>query len=555
MLNNPRSYEEACRTFKWRIPDRYNLAFDVCDRQTMGGADGHRTALIVESPDGEVERYTFHVLRLLANRLANVLDANGITPGDRVAMALPAGLDAAVALLAITRMGAVAVPIPATLGAEPLGWRLADSGAQAAVIAPDLLPALDEIRQTLPELRLVLAPNAGAAGAIEMWAALEKASDSFAPLVTPSSHPAFIFYPADGCGQPPGAVLPHRAMAGGLPAVEMSLGFFPQFGDVCWTSADWMSGEALFRTVLPAWHHGVPVVASSGGFDPERALDMMSRHGVRAITVPPQHLKRLCEAASSRPHAMPRAIASGPAPLDASLHERVIKVFGIHANEAWGVLETGAVAANLAGLMELRPPSPGRSAPGLTIEAVDERGRAMKAGERGILAVSPNAPGSFLGYWGGRMDGPARRVAGWLLTGRLGMRDLDSYIWPEPLSCPDGVVVIDGGRILLDEVETALRSHPEVAGAGVVELPEGELRAFVLPRPSATDALGADALGDRLRTWVALRRGAGEVPHRVELVDSLPLAVDGSVLRQDLLSSPLRLDAPSSEDRWPSQRK
>ena len=86
MLNNPRSYEEACRTFRWRIPDRYNLAFDVCDRQTMAGADGHRTALIVEAADGQVERYTFHVLRLLSNRLANVLAARGVTPGDLVAL-------------------------------------------------------------------------------------------------------------------------------------------------------------------------------------------------------------------------------------------------------------------------------------------------------------------------------------------------------------------------------------------------------------------------------------------------------------------------------------
>lgn len=548
-MSTPRSYEEACRTFRWRIPDRYNLAFDVCDRQTMAGADGHRTALIVESAQGEVERYTFHVLRLLANRLANRLDAQGVVPGDRVALALPAGLEAAVALLAVTRMGAVAVPIPTALGAQPLGWRLSDSGAVAAVLDSGLIPALDRIRHTAPALGLVLTPNGTGPGCVEFWGELERASENFAPLVTPSSHPAFIFYPEDGCGTPPGAVLPHRAMPGGLPAVEMALGFFPQFGDVAWTSADWMSGEALFRAVLPAWHHGVPVVASPGGFEPARALEIMARHGVRAAYLPPLHLAELAEAAATLPHSMPRALASGPDPLDEALHERVIKAFGVHANEAWGVLETGAVAANLAGLMELRPPSPGRAAPGLTIEATDERGRPIKAGERGILAVSPNAPGNFLGYWGDGIEGPARRVNGWLLTGRLGVRDLDNYLWPEPLALAEGTVRIGPGRVRLDEVEAALKSHPAVANAGVVEWPAGTLRAFVQPRGS--DAPDPAAL----QAWVALIRGQGEIPRRIELVDALPLAVDGSVLRDELLAAPIRLDAPTTADRWAPQRK
>lgn len=547
MLNNPRSYEEACRTFRWRIPDRYNLAFDVCDRHTMGGADGHRTALIVEAEDGTTERYTFHVLRLLSNRLANVLAAQGVTPGDRVAVMLPAGLEAAIAVLAITRMGAVMVPVPVGLGAEPLGWRLSDSGAMVALADARALPALELARPRLKLLRSVLVPNGTESGDDELWQMIEGANDTFQPLVTPASHPAFIFYPADGCGTPPGAVLPHRAMAGGLPAVELALGLFPQFGDIVWTSADWMTGEALFRAVLPAWHHGVPVVAGPDGFDPGRALDLMSRQGVRAAYLPAHHLARLAETAAGRPHAMPRVLASGPEPLDADMHERVIKAFGIHANEAWGVLESGAVVANLAGLMELRPPSPGRSAPGLTVEAADEHGRALKAGERGILAISPNAPGSFLGYWGDQVEGPARRVNGWLLTGRLGHRDLDNYVWPEALILPDGEVMINGVRIRLDEVEAALASHPDVRGAGVVELPAGELRAFVEPRGPITPA--------RLRDWVALLCGAADVPRRIEIVDELPLAVDGTILRDALLAMPLRLDAPSAEDRWRAKRK
>ena len=104
MLKHAQNYAEACRTFRWRIPDHYNMAFDVCDRQTMGGADGHRTALIAEAEDGSVERYTFHVLRLLSNRLANVLAAGGVQTGDPVLVSFPPSVEAAIAILAVIKI-------------------------------------------------------------------------------------------------------------------------------------------------------------------------------------------------------------------------------------------------------------------------------------------------------------------------------------------------------------------------------------------------------------------------------------------------------------------
>jgi acetyl-CoA synthetase len=550
MLTTCRSYEEACRTFRWKIPDRYNLAFDVCDRQTMGGVDGHRTALIVEAPDGGVERHTFHMLRLLSNRLANALAAMGIVPGDRVAMMLPAGLEALVSLLAVTKMGAVLVPVPLSLGAEPLGWRLADSGARILVCDPAALPALERARHRLPDLHTILTVGEAGGDTRDLWSVLEAASDAFTPLVTPADHPAFIFYPEGASGTPAGVIHAHRAMAGGLPAVEMSLTFFPQFGDIVWTSADWMGADALFRAVLPALHHGVPVVARAGGFNPAVALDLISRHGVRTLHVPARHLGELTEAASSHPHAMPRAISTGPEPLDEALHERVIKVFGIHANEAWGVLESGAVAANLAGLMELRPPSPGRAAPGLSVEAVDERGRPLRAGDRGMLAVSPNAPGSFLGYWGDG-SGAAKRVNGWLLTGCNGFRDLDHYLWPDSPALPAGAIQVKGAMVLPGEVEAALASHPDVSAAGVVEWPAGELKAFVVSRGRPAES----AFARELQGWVSLMRAPIEVPARVDFVDELPLSMDGSLRRGDLLERPIRLDAPSPDDRWPGRSR
>ena len=550
MLKIARSYEESCRTFRWRIPGRYNLAFDICDRQTMAGADGHRTALIAEDADGTVARYTFHVLRLLSNRLANVLAAAGIGRGDRVAVSLPASVEAAVAVLAVTKMGAVAVPVPAGLGLEPMAWRLADSGARAAVAGAGSVAAVLAARGAAPRLETVLAAGEAPAGSREFWATLEAASDSFAPAVTAADDPALLFYSADVGGHSPGVLHGHRALPGNLPAVELALDFFARSGDVLWTSADWMGFEGLMWGLLPAWHHGVPVVAQAADFDPERALALMAREGVRAAFLPPDHLAALCEAATTRPHPQPRALATGPTPLPFSRHEAIERVFGVPANEVWGAPSTGAVAANCATLMERRAGSPGRAVPGVTVEAVDPSGHVLRAGDSGMLAAAPATPGGCLGWWG--IEAPAAHLpSGWLDTAMTGSRDLDGYLWPDDPLPEDGVAMIGGRQVRLAELEAALSHHPQVRDAAIAQTAGGELRAYVV----AAEAAPAAGLATELQAWVGARRALHEIPRRVEFVDALPRAADGRIRRDELTSRPLRLDAPSSDERWTPHRK
>lgn len=545
MLKNARSYEEACRTFRWRLPDRYNVAFDVCDRQTMAGADGHRTALIVEGAEGGVERHTFHMLRLLSNRLANVLGARGIGPGDRVAVSLPPSVEAAAAVLAVLKMGAVLVPMPLSLGEEPLAWRLADSGARAAVVADGVAPRLLAARDGAAELATVLVAGEAVAGTDDLWAALQAASDSFTPCVTGLDSPALLAYPDHAMGKPGGVLHGHGALLGNLPAVEFGLGFFPQFGDILWTAADWMSFPALMWAVLPAWHHGVPVVAGAHGQDAEAQLALIARHGVRVAWLPPAALARLTRAAAGRPHPLPRVLGSGPDPLSPDLCEQVAKVFGVLPHEIWGTLEIGAVVANNDQVMEMRPGSPGRAAPGVTVEAVDPAGRVLRAGDAGFLALAPSAPGACLGRWSRGAWHGARLGNGWLPSSQSGYRDLDGYIWPDPCDPLPGVVMVDGHPVALAEVETALTWHPRVAAAGVAPLADGGLKAFVVAGGGAGDV----HLARELQAWVGQRRGSHEIPGRIEFVSSIPLRADGGTDLEELLGQPARLGAPDPEER------
>ena len=415
MLKAARSYEEACRTFRWRIPDRYNLAFDLCDRQTMAGADGYRTALIAVAKDGSVERYTFLMLRHLSNRLCNVLTAMGVRRGDRVAVSIPPSVEAAVSLLAVPRMGAIAVPIPVGLDGSALNEMLARHHVSAALLGTDVAEFLGASVDRSQLIHGVLA--IGGAGGKDFWGEIERGGDVFDPVVTLDTDPALLF-PDPLTGK--GALHAHRSVLGNLPASEFALDFFAQPGDVLWTSMDWMDFSGLMWAVFPAWHHGVPVVASARPFDPGHALALIAGHGVRAAVVDPLHLVDMTAEALRHPHGTLRAMAVAPDAMSMAVHDAVRRAFGTDVNEIWGSVATGAVAANNTRIMELHAGSPGRAVPGVTVEAVDlVAGQVLAAEQSGILAAAPRTPGAALGD------------EGWVASGWAGKRDLDGYIWPE----------------------------------------------------------------------------------------------------------------------------
>src|SRR5260370_14136429 len=130
MLCRTDSYERLIEGFSWRIPARYNIGVDACDKWADGSA---RLALIHEHRDGSLTRYTFDELKALSNRLANSFARHGVARGERVGIFLPQAPETALAHLAAYKLGAVAVPLFALFGIEALQYRLANSGAVALV--------------------------------------------------------------------------------------------------------------------------------------------------------------------------------------------------------------------------------------------------------------------------------------------------------------------------------------------------------------------------------------------------------------------------------------
>jgi len=338
MLTETSSYDTLYRDFRWDIPAQFNMATACCDRHADGS---HRLALIYVHEDGSARRTSFDELRGASCRFANVLKADGLARGDRVAVFLSQSLELPIAHLAAFRAGLISVPLFTLFGEDALQFRLANSGAKAVVTDEGGYRKLAAIRDRLPELRHVYVTGGpGAIGAKSFWRSLEVASDRFETVETRCDDPAIIIYTSGTTGNPKGALHAHRVLLGHLPNLELVHDFLPRPGDVMWTPADWAWIGGLFDALFPAWYHGVPVVGHRAKkFDPDAAMALMADHGVRNVFLPPTALKLMRQADVRHAGVRLRSMLSGGESLGAELLAWVRATFGIDVHEIYGQTE------------------------------------------------------------------------------------------------------------------------------------------------------------------------------------------------------------------------
>jgi acetyl-CoA synthetase len=530
MLPKASSYDEVVRRFRWQVPQHYNIGVDVVDRQR-----GDALALIFLDERHRERRYSFADISQLSNRFANVLAAHGLARGDRIGILLPQTPETAIAHVAAWKSGLVSVPLFALFGEDALEFRLSNSGAKALVTDETGLAKLAVIRDRLPDLGTVFLISGGGAGVFDFHAELARAGASFRTVDTAADDPAIIVYTSGTTGNPKGALHAHRVLLGHLPGVEMPHEFFPQPGDLFWTPADWAWIGGLFDVLMPAWHHGVPVLAyRARKFDPEEAFHLMAAYRVRNAFMPPTALKLMRQLGSiERPGVEPRSIGSGGETLGEELLDWGRAVFGVTINEFYGQTECNLVVGNNSGLFPVRPGSMGRAVPGHDVRVVDERGTILPAGENGHIGIRRGDPVMFLGYW--RNPGAtAEKFAGdYLLTGDLGRQDADGYFWFQGRS--DDVITSAGYRLGPGEIEDCLMKHPAVALAAAVGIPDPVrtevVKAFLVLKPGRT---GTPELAREIQDFVKTRLAAHEYPRLVEFIDALPMTTTGKIIRREL---------------------
>lgn len=531
VLDPTLDYETLRRDFRWNIPARYNMGVDCCDRHADGSG---RLALVVEDEAGQVRRYSFDDVKQLSNRFANVLMADGLRDGDRLAILLPQAVETGVAHIAAWKAGLISIPLFALFGQDALEYRLADSGARALVTDSAGAAKIAGLRERLPELSHVYVVDGAPTGTVDFHAALRRAPADFTPHDTAADDPAIIIYTSGTTGNPKGALHAHRVLLGHLPVVELSNGFFPQPGDLFWTPADWAWIGGLFDVLMPAWHHGVPVLAHRARkFDAGAALDLMARHGVSNTFLPPTALKLIRQSGLSHPGLTLRSIASGGETLGASLLEWAEQTLGCVPNEFYGQTECNVVAGNSARLFPVRPGSLGRAGPGHDVQVVDDAGCLVPTGQVGVIAVRRGDPVMFLRYWN-NPDATAAKFAGdFLLTGDLGRQDAESYLWF--MGRADNLITSAGYRIGPSEIEDCVSKHPAVAMAAVVGVPDPVrtelVKAWIVLRPGFAPT---DGLAKEIQDFVRTRLAAHEYPRLVAFVEELPMTATGKIIHREL---------------------
>ena len=426
MIPRADDYATVYERFRWNVPERYNMAHDACDRHAV---DPGRVALVVEGEAGGTREWTFHRIRQLANRCANLLEACGVEPGDRVAILLGQAVETAVVNLACFKCGAVSMPLFTKFGLEDLEFRLADGAARMLVTDIEgfarVAPAVDR----LPHLETVLTVDGETDGARDFWRELKRGSVRYQTRATRAEDPAVLLYTSGTTGSPKGVLHAQRILLGHIPGMDFANNYLGQAGDRLWSPADWAWIGGLFDVLMPAWYYGLPVIAAPRpDFDPEQALDILARHAVRNTLLLPTMLKLMAQVPGGRRDVALRSVFTGGEPVGADVMAWAEETLGAAVNEIYGQTECNLVAGGCSMLLERRPGAIGVPIPGHVVDVVDDDGELAGPGGTGHIAVRQPDPVAMLSYWR-RPEADAEKVVnGWLLTGDVGHKDEDGFL-------------------------------------------------------------------------------------------------------------------------------
>ena len=527
------TYEQVYAAFRWNIPERYNIAADVCDRHAR---DPGKVALIGVGPDGKTWEMTFREVQRSANRLANLLVSLGLARGDRVMLLLGQNAWTAIGHVACWKAGLISVPASTLFATDAIAYRLNTAGIRIVITDLANLPTVERARPLAATLEHVFLVDGTGPNSASLPATLEAARDAFENVDTAADDPAFLNFTSGTTGNPKGALQAHRSMLGHLPGIELGLDSFPQAGDCMWSPADWAWLAGLMDVLMPAWYHGVPVLTfRAPRFDPDQAFAMMGRHRVRTALLTPTMLRLMRQIPDPviRYGIDMRAIISGGESVGKELHEWANATLGAPINEMFGQTECNLVLGSNASLMPVKPGSLGRAVPGHIAGIVDDDGQPLPAGTTGNLAFRSPDPVMMLEYWQNPEATRNKYADGWLITGDTASCDEDGYFWFHGRT--DDVITSAGYRIGPSEIEDALARHPAVVMAAAVGVPDPvrteSIKAFVILKEGMEPS---PALVEEIRNSVRDHLAKHEVPRDIEFVATLPMTTTGKILRREL---------------------
>ncbi|MDU9405688.1 AMP-binding protein [Pseudomonas sp. zfem004] len=499
-----------------------NACVECCDRHT----GSERPALIWEDRDGNGARYSFDQLRDLAARFANVLKAQGVVPGDRVAGLLPRTPELLVTVLATWRLGAVYQPLFTAFGPKAIEHRLEQSHARVVVTDRLNRAKLDEVADC-PTLITVGAR----AGEVDFHEALAATQSFCEPVMRSGDDPFLLMFTSGTTGPAKPLEVPLRAIVAFQGYMRDAIDLRPS--DNFWNLADPGWAYGLYYAVTGPLSLGHATTFYDGPFSVESCARLIDKLGITNLAGSPTAYRLLI--AAGKAFADPikgrlRVVSSAGEPLNPEVIRWFADELGVTIHDHYGQTELGMVLCNHHALEHpVHLGSAGFAIPGHRIVVLDEQGVELPAGQPGILAVDREQ--SPLCWFAGYHGLPTKAFVGkYYLSGDTVELNQDGSI--SFVGRSDDVITTSGYRVGPFDVESALIEHPAVIEAAVIGKPDPErtelIKAFVVL------AKGFDAgpeLEDTLRQHVRQRLYAHAYPREIEFVGELPKTPSGKLQR------------------------
>ncbi|MEX2178424.1 MAG: acetate--CoA ligase [Gemmatimonadaceae bacterium] len=552
---------------KWFVGGEINVSYNCVDRH-IDGPLRNKAALVWEGEPGDRRTLTYWDLYVEVRKFANVLRTLGVKRGDRVAIYLPMIPEAAVAMLACTRIGAIHSVVFGGFSPDSLRDRINDSECKLLITADGgyrrgtVLPLkrnADKAVSECPSIRhVVVVQRRPGAGSDEAFADMQEGRDHWwhrlmrdAKLECEPEHMdaedvLYILYTSGTTGKPKGIV---HTTGGYLVGVTYTtkIVFDLRDDDVFWCTADigWVTGHSY--VVYGPLAAGATVVMYEGAPDwPEknRFWDICERLGVTILYTAPTAIRAFMKWGEAHParHDLSRLrlLGSVGEPINPEAWMWYRKHIGgerCPIVDTWWQTETGAIVISpLPGVTATKPGSATTPLPGYSAQLLDASGKDITVGG-GLLALTKPWPSMLRTIWGDDDRYVQTYFTKWegrkdlYFPGDGAKRDDDGYYWI--LGRVDDVLNVAGHRIGTMEVESALVEHPAVAEAAVVgkthEMKGQAIAAFVTLREGHT---ASPSLRDELREFVAEKIGAIARPDDVLFSADLPKTRSGKIMRR-----------------------
>jgi len=544
---------------KWFLNGKLNASYNCLDRH-LTTARRNKAALIWEGEPGDTRVLTYQMLASEVARCANALKSLGVKEGDRVAIYMPLVPEAAIAMLACARIGAIHSVIFGGFSAEALVDRINDAEARVCFTADAgwrrgqevaLKPNVDEALKRCPSVEHCIVLRRTGAKVVmqkgrDVWwdELVPQQSPVCAPAELDAEHPLYTLYTSGTTGKPKGVV---HATGGYLVHTLMTMKwvFDLKEEDIYWCTADigWVTGHSY--TVYGPLCAGATVVMYEGAPNfPEndRFWRIIEKYRVNILYTAPTAIRTFIKWGESwvTKHDLSslRLLGTVGEPINPEAWIWYHKVIGgerCPIVDTWWQTETGGMMiAPMPGAVPTKPGSATLPLPGIAAEVVTREGKAVGPNQGGLLIVRRPWPGMLRTIF----RDPERyrqqyfsQIEGAYFTGDGARRDEDGYFWI--MGRVDDVINVSGHRLGTMEIESALVSHPMVAEAAVVGRPDEMKGQAVVAFVTLEGARHGDsALREELRLHVVKEIGALARPDDLRFTDSLPKTRSGKIMRR-----------------------